>query len=217
MYYPTNLPILSNTYQLLCLTIGDFMLYVLPYYGFPDCQAQEAQTLLLRRRQRPRPGPSSHRPPNLSGQRRKGRRPAQGAHRSPPPLGHPPRVGSARSPLVSRSAIRRLRLAAVPLGTAPLRSLPGSLPVAGSDAPHLLAWSQDHGGRLVSADHPLPPLGLRAGALLPPSLLGRLRATPAGERSFGAKRRTLPAGGSASPPARPVEGEAAAQSPFAGL
>src|ERR1019366_956723 len=178
------------------------------------CQVQEKQTLLLRRRQRPCPGPSSYRPPNLSGQRRKGRRPAQGAHRSSSSLGHSPRVGSACSALVRRPAIRRFRLVAIPLGTAPLRSLPGSLLVAGSDAPHLLARSQDHGGRVVSADHPLSPLGLRAGALLFPSLLGLLRATPAGERSFGAKRRTLPAGGSASPPARPVEGEAAAQSPF---
>src|SRR5208337_2820808 len=200
-------------YQLLCLTKGDFMLYVLPYYGFPYCQAQEAQTLLLRRRQRPRPGPSAHRPPNLSRQRRKGCRPAQGAHRSASPLRHPPRVGSARSPLVSRPAIWRLRFVAVPLGTTPLRSLPGSLPVAGGDAPHLRARSQARGGRLVWADHSLSPLGLRAGALLPPSLLGLLRATPAGERSFGAKRRTRPAGGSASPPARPVEGETARQPP----
>src|SRR5208337_2413159 len=133
------------------------------------------------------------------------------------PLRFPPRVGSARSPLVSRPAIWRLRFVAVPLGTTPLRSLPGSLPVAGGDAPHLRARSQDRGGRLVWADHSLSPLGLRAGALLPPSLLGLLRATPAGERSFGAKRRTRPAGGSASPPARPVEGETARQPPLAGL
>src|SRR5271157_4952476 len=101
--------------------------------------------------------------------------------------------------------------------SAPLRFPPGSLPVAGGDAPHLRARSQDRGGRLVWADHSLSPLGLRAGALLPPSLLGLLRATPAGERSFGAKRRTRPAGGSASPPARPVEGETARQPPLAGL
>ena len=51
----------------------------------------------------------------------------------------------------------------------------------------------------------------------PPSLLGLLRATPAGERSFCAKRRTRSAGRSTSPPARPVEGETASQPPLAGL
>ena len=51
---------------------------------------------------------------------------------------------------------------------------PGSLSVAGSDAPYLLARSQDHSSRVVSADHPFSPLGLRAGALLFPSLLGLL-------------------------------------------
>ena len=49
---------------------------------------------------------------------------------------------------------------------------------------------QGRRGRLVSADHPRSPLGLRAGAILLPGLRGLLRTTPAGERSFGAKRRT---------------------------
>src|ERR1019366_7519992 len=90
LYYPTNEPILSKLYQLLCFTYGLFLLYVLPYHDFPYRQAQEEQTLLLRRRQRPRSGPSAHRPPNLSGQCRKGRRPAQGAHPAPPGLRLPP-------------------------------------------------------------------------------------------------------------------------------
>src|ERR1700692_3964239 len=43
------------------------------------------------------------------------------------PPAPPPRAGSARSPLVSRSAVRRLRLVAVALGAAPLRPLPSAL------------------------------------------------------------------------------------------
>src|ERR1019366_7519994 len=134
--------------------------------------------------------------------------------RSPPCSRSAPRPSRSPPPA---AAIRRLRFVAVPLGTAPLRSLPGALPVAGGDAPHRLARPQDRRGRLVSADHSLFPLGLRAGAFLLPSLLGQLRATLAGEASGGAKRRTRSAGGSASPPARPVEGKTASQPPLAGL
>ena len=96
-----------------------------------------------------------------------------------------------------RSAMRRLSLVAVRLGATPLRSLPGSLSITSSPLSPLLARSRDAGRRLVSADQSLSALGLRLGAFLPPSVLGLLRATPAGGRSLRAKRRTRSAGGSA--------------------
>ena len=89
------------------------------------------------------------------------------------PLRSPSRPPAANWACPERSGWRRSNPVSSPCcSPTPLRFLPGSLPVAGGDASHLLARSQDRGGRLVSADHSLFALGLRTGALLPPKPSG---------------------------------------------
>src|SRR5215813_1292231 len=143
-------------------------------YGVPHQQEERPPALLLRRPECPRRWPAPHRPTNLSGNRRALSRLGETAHGSRPPVGHHPRVRSARSTLAGRSGFRRLEGAAGDVARAALGSFHRALSLAGRYPPHLPAGTEDRGGRLVPLHHSAAPLDLSSRTFPLPGFLGRV-------------------------------------------
>src|SRR5207302_4478282 len=77
---------------------------VLPYYGRAHQQKERQQTLLLRRRERPRGGQAPHRATDLPRNSRPISRSVKGTHGSGSAVGDNAGVRSARSAVAGRSA-----------------------------------------------------------------------------------------------------------------